>query len=122
MIEIRKCKFGRGIFATRDIKKDEVVERSPVIVISPESHVHGTILETYVFQWTDRRKDCAVALGLGSIFNHSWNQNVSYRPDHKKLEIVYKAVRNIPKGEQLFINYGYTPLTKKQIQKRLRKA
>lgn len=122
MIEIRKCKFGRGIFATRDIEHGEVIERSPVIVIESESHISGTILEAYVFEWRGQKKDCAIALGVGSIFNHSWNPNVAYRPVLSKMEIHYKAARDISKGEQLFINYGYTPLTKKQIKKRMRKT
>lgn len=32
MFEVKKSKYGRGIFATRDIKKGELIHAAPVIV------------------------------------------------------------------------------------------
>ena len=49
----------------------------------------------------------AVALGLGSLFNHSsLHQNVSWSRDLTGQCIVYKALRDIRAGEELCINYG----------------
>jgi hypothetical protein len=49
----------------------------------------------------------AVALGLGSLFNHSTlDQNVGWNRDVKAQCIVYRALRDIKAGEELCINYG----------------
>lgn len=49
----------------------------------------------------------ALALGLGSLFNHHpFNANVSYELDKKTLSIKYRTVRDIQEGEELFICYG----------------
>ena len=49
----------------------------------------------------------AVALGLGSLFNHSsLHQNVGWSRDLTGQCIVYKALRDIRAGDELCINYG----------------
>lgn len=49
----------------------------------------------------------ALALGLGSLFNHhSSNANVSYELDKKTNSIKYRTVRDIKEGEELLICYG----------------
>ena len=49
----------------------------------------------------------AVALGLGSLFNHSLlHQNVGWSRDVTGQCIVYKALRDIKAGEELCISYG----------------
>lgn len=52
-------------------------------------------------------KTQAVALGLGSLFNHSTlDQNVGWERDLDAQCIIYKALREIKAGEELCINYG----------------
>lgn len=49
----------------------------------------------------------AVALGLGSLFNHSLlHQNIGWSRDVVGQCIVYRALRDIRAGEELCINYG----------------
>ena len=49
----------------------------------------------------------AVALGLGSLFNHSTlYQNVGWKRLVAEQSIQYTALRNIPEGEELCISYG----------------
>ena len=49
----------------------------------------------------------AVALGLGSLFNHSLlHQNVGWSRDVTGQCIIYRALRDIGAGEELCINYG----------------
>jgi hypothetical protein len=44
----------------------------------------------------------AVILGLGSMFNHSTqDQNVVWERDPDRLIITYRALRDIPVGEEL---------------------
>ncbi len=49
----------------------------------------------------------AVILGLGSLFNHSsQNQNVGWVRDIPNRLITYKTLRDIKYGEELCISYG----------------
>ena len=48
----------------------------------------------------------ALALGLGSIFNHSNRPNIGYRKDLEQETITYTALRDIGSGEELCISYG----------------
>lgn len=49
----------------------------------------------------------ALALGLGSMFNHSLlAQNVGWKRNTETDVIVYTALRDIKAGEELCISYG----------------
>lgn len=46
-------------------------------------------------------------LGLGSMFNHSTlQQNVAWKRDVEGQVVVYTALRDIQRGEELCISYG----------------
>ncbi|KAF9021076.1 cytidine deaminase-like protein [Hymenopellis radicata] len=49
----------------------------------------------------------ALALGLGSLFNHSDVPNVSYELDHSTDSIRYITTRDIESGQELCIFYGH---------------
>src|SRR5215216_1019777 len=79
-VEIRNTRGkGRGVFARRAIKKGEEIERVPVLVMPAKDVKHGpdyTTLGTYCFHW--ERGKVAVALGYGSLYNHSYRPNARY--------------------------------------------
>lgn len=110
MVKIKTSRLGgRGLFAERDIKRGEIIEIAPVIVC-PKSdlpHLDQTELYNYYFEWSGGR--AAVALGYGSLFNHSYHANATYQRQFKKDQIVYRAVKNIKKGEEVLINYNGDP-------------
>jgi len=102
--------MGRGLFAVRDIRKDIVIEKSPVLVLEKEE-VEGFFIDNYAYHWYPYTDGVtALALGFGSLFNHSINDNIEYINDYDKDQIIFKTMRPIKKGEQLFIDYGYDPL------------
>ena len=47
-----------------------------------------------------------LALGVGSLFNHSRNPNLDYRIDHDQLVIKFFAAHDIVHDEELTIFYG----------------
>ena len=108
VFEVKKCKYGRGIFATRDIEKGELIHVAPVI-ISPKNeykYLKKTILMDYVFWWGE---ECALALGYGSLFNHSYTPNALYKLRKKKKTIDFFAYTDIKAGEEIKINYNGDP-------------
>ncbi|KAI0055855.1 hypothetical protein BV25DRAFT_1995977 [Artomyces pyxidatus] len=99
---------GRGVFASRAIPAHTLLEISPVLLFSASEYdAHGkyTVLDHYTFKWRDGRM--ALALGLGSLFNHSDTPNVSYSVDSRTESIRYTAARAIEPDEELCIFYGF---------------
>ncbi|KAJ4491294.1 cytidine deaminase-like protein [Lentinula edodes] len=99
---------GRGVYASREIPRNTVIEISPVLFFGKEEYEkYGkyTVLDHYTFKWKDGRM--ALALGLGSLFNHSNSPNVSYTLDPCTDSIRYRTVRNIDPDEELCIFYGH---------------
>ncbi len=99
---------GRGIFAGEKIPADTVIEYSPVIVMSSAERIHldKTLLHDYIFEWGIDKKRCCLALGLISMYNHSYESNCEYFMDFEKDMIQIKTVRAVKKGEELTINYN----------------
>lgn len=99
---------GRGIFAGEKIPSNTVIEYSPVIVMSSEERIHldKTLLHDYIFEWGTDKKRCCLALGLISIYNHSYESNCEYFMDFETEMIQIKTVRDVKKGEELTINYN----------------
>ncbi|MEP6683000.1 MAG: SET domain-containing protein [Parafilimonas sp.] len=101
-------KRGRGVFTTKNISKGTVIEISPVIVLTEKERktIEKTLLFHYVFEWGNDKKKACVALGYVSIYNHSYDANCEYEMEFGKKLITIKTVKNIKKGEELFINYN----------------
>ena len=101
-------KYGRGIFAIRNIKKGEFIEEAPVIVI-PKTEwelMKKSVLSNYVFRWGSVK---ALALGYGSLYNHSYTPNARYLTNIENQSIDYFAREDIQEGEEITVNYNGDP-------------
>jgi len=95
----------RGVLSTRKINKGEVIERCPAIIYKKKPEIIAkTIFEYYVFEWDKEHE--ALALGYGSLYNHSEEANVLVDFDKEKREIIFLAAREIDEGEELTIHYN----------------
>jgi SET domain-containing protein len=99
---------GRGVFATRSYESGDVVETAPVIVIPAHhrEHLDETVLCAYYFPWAGRG---AIALGLISLYNHSFTPNVDMVKDLETETISAVVVAPVSPGDELTFNYGGTP-------------
>src|SRR6266849_2180060 len=99
---------GRGVFSSEPISAGTVIENAPVIVLSGEERLllDKTLLHDYIFIWGQDEKDCCVALGYISVYNHDYKSNAEYIMDFSKRCIRIVTVRKIKKGEEIFINYN----------------
>jgi len=100
---------GRGIFSKKDLAADQVIETSPVIVMSHEDrqHLDKTLLHDYIFEWQPEGASmCCMALGWVPLYNHSYASNCEYFMDYDDDTINIKTVRSIQAGEELTINYN----------------
>lgn len=101
-------KAGRGVFARVDIKRGELIERCPVIEI-PEhdaSSINTSILVTYIYYLGKNKERLMVALGFGSIYNHSYQPNARYKEKYKDKIIDFIAISEIKKDEEITVNYS----------------
>jgi hypothetical protein len=110
-IEVRRTKSkGRGVFALKDFKKGEIIEKCPIINITPEErkHCEKTILNFYIYPWRSTRSG-SVVLGYGSIYNHSFNPNADWKQNFKEENMIYRALKEIKKEEEILVNYNGEP-------------
>ena len=99
---------GRGIFTSEFILADTIIEVAPVIVMPAADRelLDKTLLHDYIFEWGTDKTQCCMALGMVPIYNHSYESNCEYFMDYNTETIMLKTVRNIEKGEEVFINYN----------------
>ena len=105
---------GRGVFAGKEYKKGDCIEVCPMIVFSEPSipHIDKTELAQYYYEWGDDHKKGAIALGFGSIYNHSYESNAMFVQDFIKNVINIIAITTIPKNTEITTNYNGDPIDK----------
>jgi uncharacterized protein len=101
---------GRGVVTTRALRPGEVVERAPVIVIPAEQWpaIETTTLYDYSFAWGESLQHAALALGYGSLYNHSSRPNCRFLRRLDEAVIDFIVCRAIAAGEELTISYTLT--------------
>jgi SET domain-containing protein len=99
---------GRGVFATRRFAPNETIEVCPVIALSEADarKLDDTGLYDYYFGWGKDGKQAAIALGYGSLYNHSVTANAQHRKNAEDATVTVVAVREITPGEEIFIQYN----------------
>jgi len=65
-----------------------------------------TLLHDYIFLWGKDQLQCCVALGYLSLYNHDYQANCDYEMEFDEAIIRITTVRDVPKGEELCINYN----------------
>jgi SET domain-containing protein len=100
---------GRGVFAVRDFNAGEVVEVCEVLIIPKKDiqWIDKTELYDHYYAWSEGR--AVLALGLGSMYNHSYNPNCKYRVKLNLNKIEFKSLQAINNGQELLINYNRDP-------------
>ncbi|KAF1800618.1 histone lysine methyltransferase Set7 [Mucor lusitanicus] len=97
---------GRGVFTKEPLDRNVLVEISPILLFNAEEYdTYGkhTVLDQYTYCW---QGGFALALGLGSMFNHNSTPNVGFIRDIPNKLIRYVTLRRIEKDEELCISYG----------------
>ncbi len=111
ILEVKKSplsdgEFNRGVFATVDIAKGELIHEAPVLPYPNEQHVfiEKTLLGDYVFEYG--KNHTAILLGYGMLFNHSYTPNATYDINFKNHTFEFYAYKDIKAGEEILINYN----------------
>lgn len=101
---------GRGVFASQVIKKDEIIEVCPVLLVNELEvpHLRKTEIINYYFSWGDNKNNhkAAICLGFGSLYNHSYTPNATYVKLFDEQIIKFLAIKHIQKDEEITVNYN----------------
>lgn len=97
-----------GVFAAEFIPQGAVIEVCPVLLFDKQQLplMRQTVLDDYYFDWGDDGEWYALALGYGSLYNHSYEPNADYGMDFEHNTIDVYALQDIVPGEEIFINYN----------------
>lgn len=111
MIEVKTSKLSngelnRGVFATQDIRKGDLIHEAPVLPYLNEEHEHieKTLLADYAFEYGANHT--ALLLGYGMLFNHSYTPNATYEINFDNHTFDFYAYTDIQAGEEILINYN----------------
>lgn len=115
--------MGKGLFAYDKTKhntnerifkaNDKICSYNGERITSNVNDIRYGIGQVFAGPYTvgENRKidDAACLRGLGAMVNHNPNPNAVIILDKNKFKI--KAIRDIFHNEQIFVNYGYDPVT-----------
>ncbi len=103
---------GRGLYASRAIRQDEIIEVAPVAIIDSRQAelLEETPLGHHYFHWSGDEADeagwrGAIAFGLVSLVNHAEDANAGVWPEYDQQQLVLAAMRPIDEGEEITIHY-----------------
>ena len=96
---------GRSVYTGIQISPGDTIEICPIILIPEEQKetIHETIIHDYYFIWPSG--GIALALGLGSIYNHSSTPNSEVVFDLENEEIIINCLTAISPGDEIVIDY-----------------
>ena len=96
---------GRGVFATAAIASGEVVEVCPVLRLPADQKplIDQTLIYEYYFEWDG---DAGIALGFGSLYNHSGEPNAEYLKDYAADAVTVRAIADISAGDEIVFSYS----------------
>ena len=113
---------GRGVFCKYDIKEGEVIEITPSLLLKQKDYPdQDSIIKNYVFMVEkvsrvvrgllgvkNNKELSLLVMGVSSFCNNNPYPNLKYEQITTLYTIYFKltAVKDIPKGTELCINYG----------------
>lgn len=104
---------GLGVFATTDLAVGDIVEVCPVLIFTATDLelIDRTGLYDFYYGWP--QGEGALALGYGSLYNHSATPNADYEKDPPGQVVRFRALEPIAAGVEVTVDYsrgGTNPL------------
>jgi hypothetical protein len=87
----------------------EIFEECPVLSLPLNYGETSALLIDYRFNWPSgvmEWQEQVVALGFGSLYNHSENANAYWYSDNENRTFKFVSNRIIKQGEEIFVWYG----------------
>ena len=98
---------GKGVFASKDYKKDDIVEECNLLLDNTDE-ITNTIINDY--SWSDDHNGEKVTIipitGKCNMFNHSDNFSIDTSYDLNTKIMILRANTDIKEGEEMYNSYG----------------
>ena len=108
-VEVRESSIhGFGVFAVEKIYKDEIIEECHLLTIPFKLGEFNNFLINYKFNYpsTGKLEEYVIPLGNGCIYNHSNNNNATWKTNKKHKTFQFYAIRDIEPNEEVCTYYG----------------
>ena len=98
---------GRGVFCAHPLSPGDIIEICPVIVLDEQEIdlLSQLLLYEYYYLWGEHQNKCAIALGYGSLYNHTTDPNAEFTPDYSDDTLIFTALKTIAAGEEITVDY-----------------
>ncbi len=96
---------GVGVYAKTAITNGELIEVAPLILVDSDVMAVNN-LNDYVFTINKEEDIYAVALGYGSLYNHSDTPKAEWNINLDESEIRFIAKEDIQEGQEITVSYG----------------
>lgn len=98
---------GRCIHTAIDLQPNDLIEICPIIKIPSGQlkHIDETQLYDYYFLWEEEGYEACIALGYGSLYNHSTTPNAEVVMDYDDGTIRIEASKVIEASSEILIDY-----------------
>lgn len=108
---------GRGVFSSEPILIGSIIEICPVLSMQGKDrqHLDQTKLHDYYFIWGINDEYCAIVLGFGSLYNHAYEPNAEYEPNFETDTLTFYALKRIPAGTEITVNYSGDPTGRMEL-------
>jgi len=106
---------GFGVFTDEAFASGDPIEECPVLVIpSPQRElIDRTVFSGYYYEWG--QGEGALALGFGSLYNHSYKPTARYDQAGQGPVLIISAIRRISPGTEITINYNGNPRSRRRL-------
>jgi SET domain-containing protein len=106
--------FGRGVFATEDIRPGDLIERCPIEILAFRKNYHkDPTIFSYMFTHSCPCQECKnhgahfiMAMGFAQMYNHQDDNSAEIKFDLANKIADIHARKEIKNGEEIFLNYG----------------
>ena len=98
---------GRGVFTSEDLATGEMIELCPILKIpaGQVKQLDSTVIYEYYFLWDEEGFEACLALGYGSLYNHSPDPNAEILLDYEDQMIKFSSIKDIEAGTEITIDY-----------------
>ena len=106
---------GFGVFTDEAFASGDPIEECPVLVIPSRQRelIDRTVFSGYYYEWGEG--EGALALGFGSLYNHSYRPTARYDQADQRPVLIISAIRRITPGTEITINYNGNPRSRKRL-------
>lgn len=96
-------RYDRTIYASNKFNTGDIIESCPIIK-DESSQINNGVIGDYLFKGTENKS--IVGLGYCSLYNHSDDNNATWKINEQDNKMDIIAIKDIKDGEEIFLNYG----------------